>query len=136
MNERLARLRVPSIWASWSVAAALAAGCGGSSTPAASVDTSAPARPEHATTSEPRDADDAASPAAAPAHATCDDGTCTPCGDALCPSGWYCDEGAHGGPACGWLPECAQKASCGCVKKAFAGCSCEEQLGAAHVTCG
>jgi len=66
----------------------------------------------------------------------CDDGTCTPCGDALCPRGWYCDESAPGGAACGWLPECAQKASCSCVKKAFKGCACEEESGSAHLTCG
>jgi hypothetical protein len=66
--------------------------------------------------------------------ATCDDGTCTPCGDALCPSGWYCDETAPGGPSCGWLPECAQKSGCACVKKAL-GCACEEKGGAAHIVC-
>src|SRR5262245_31432126 len=36
-------------------------------------------------------------------RAACDDGTCTQCGDAQCPIGWYCDESAKGGPACGWL---------------------------------
>jgi hypothetical protein len=65
----------------------------------------------------------------------CDDGTCTLCGDAQCPIGWYCDESAKGGPACGWLPECARKPTCACVKKAFANCSCEERDGSPHVTC-
>jgi hypothetical protein len=72
---------------------------------------------------------------AEPEKPRCDDGTCSPCGDALCPSGWYCDESAPGGPACGWLPECASKASCACVKRAFSGCSCEDQGGSAHVRC-
>jgi hypothetical protein len=65
----------------------------------------------------------------------CDDGTCTLCGDAQCPTGWYCDESAKGGPACGWLPECAKKPTCACVKKAYQGCSCEERAGSPHVTC-
>lgn len=76
------------------------------------------------------------SAAAGPAKPSCDDGTCSPCGDALCPTGWYCDESAPGGPACGWLPECPSKATCACVKRAFDGCSCEDQAGAAHVSCG
>jgi hypothetical protein len=73
---------------------------------------------------------------AAPAKPSCDDGTCTLCGEALCPKGWYCDESAPGGAACGWLPECAEKASCACVKKAFKGCSCEDGSGGARLSCG
>jgi hypothetical protein len=73
---------------------------------------------------------------AEPPKPSCDDGTCSPCGDALCPSGWYCDETAPGGPACGWLPECAGKATCGCVKRAFSGCGCEDRAGFPHVRCG
>ncbi len=76
------------------------------------------------------------SASAEPPKPRCDDGTCSPCGDALCPNGWYCDESAPGGPACGWLPECATKASCACVKRAFGGCGCEDQAGSAHVRCG
>jgi hypothetical protein len=116
------------------LAALLVAGCGGSSKPAESATPSAASTHENAAKAAAPASDDEAPPAA-PAHAACDDGTCTPCGDALCPSGWYCDESAHGGPACGWVPECAQKASCGCVKKAFAGCACDDELGAAHVSC-
>ena len=82
-------------------------------------------------------ASDDEEPSAAPAvkRGACDDGTCSPCGDALCPTGWYCDESAPGGPACGWLPECAQKPGCGCIKKALAGCSCEEKSGGLHLVC-
>jgi hypothetical protein len=72
----------------------------------------------------------------APRRASCDDGTCAPCGDGICPAGWYCDEGAKGGPACGWLPECAQKPSCACLTRAIAGCSCEEKQGGLHLSCG
>ena len=70
----------------------------------------------------------------APAPA-CSDGTCTPCGDGWCPNGWYCDETAKGGPACGWLPECAKKPGCACVERALSSCSCEEREGGQHVTC-
>jgi hypothetical protein len=65
----------------------------------------------------------------------CSDGTCTPCGDGLCPNGWYCDETAKGGAACSWLPECAKKPGCACVERALSGCSCEERDGGPHVTC-
>lgn len=112
----------------------VATACGGSEKPA---ETAAEKASAHATTSDSSDdapgASDETEPPV-PKRATCDDGTCTPCGDALCPTGWYCDESAHGGPACGWLPECAAKAGCACVKKAL-GCACEEKAGAAHVTC-
>ncbi|MEI9941259.1 MAG: hypothetical protein WDO69_28910 [Pseudomonadota bacterium] len=75
-------------------------------------------------------------PAEAPKAGLCDDGTCSPCGAGVCPSGWYCDESASGGPACGWLPRCAQKSSCGCLTgKLGAGCKCSEQSGGLHVTC-
>jgi hypothetical protein len=90
---------------------------------------------ESATTDE-AESDGESSASAEPEKASCDDGTCSPCGEALCPSGWYCDESAPGGPACGWLPECASKASCACVKRVFSGCSCEERVGSAHVRCG
>jgi hypothetical protein len=114
----------------------LALGCGGSTKPAES-------GPAHEMSTEreqghaPRAAagDDEPGPAPAAKRGACDDGTCSPCGDAVCPNGWYCDESAPGGPACGWLPECAQKAGCGCIKKALAGCACEEKSGAAHLTC-
>jgi hypothetical protein len=114
--------------------AVLALGCGGSDKPAESADTrgSSPQSAREQRESQPTTDDDSDAPT--PPRATCDDGTCTPCGDALCPKGWYCDETAHGGPACGWLPECAQKSGCACVKKALS-CACEEKSGSAHVTC-
>jgi hypothetical protein len=62
----------------------------------------------------------------------CDDGTCTLCGDSQCPTGWYCDESAKGGPACGWLPECAKKPTCACLKRVFSG-GCEERNGGLFV---
>src|SRR5262249_47501812 len=110
------------------------AGCGGG--------TPEPATAEHAdadakesagerdevSASESSDTDDAP----APQKAACDDRTCTPCGDAQCPTGWYCDEGAKGGPSCGWLPECAKKPTCACVKRVFSG-SCEERNGGLYV---
>ena len=79
------------------------------------------------------DADGEEEPAAK--RIDCDDGTCSPCGEGLCLSGWYCDESAKGGPACGWLPECANKLSCSCLKKTFANCSCEEKDGGVHLSC-
>jgi hypothetical protein len=116
----------------------LSAGCGGSEKPAASAASADVGAESAETEAESTDAEsDEASTADAPAaKANCDDGTCSPCGDALCPSGWYCDESAPGGAACGWLPECAKKPACACVKKAFAGCSCEDTGGIAHLSCG
>jgi len=109
-------------------------GCGGSSKPAETAAPSGESDGENARkAAAPASEEDSTAPA--PARPLCENDTCTPCGDSICPSGWYCDESARGGPACGWLPECAQKASCGCVKKAFAGCSCEDEHGAAHVSC-
>ena len=81
-------------------------------------------------------ADDAPAEEEAPKAGPCDDGTCSSCGAGICPAGWYCDESATGGPACGWLPACAQKSSCACVTgKLGSGCSCSEQSGGLHVTC-
>jgi hypothetical protein len=109
--------------------------CGSSPPPAGS----SPSEAEHASAAKgerhAESSDDEGESAPAPKRAACDDGTCSPCGNALCPSGWYCDESAPGGPACGWLPECAQKPGCACVKRAFAGCSCEDKSGAAHLAC-
>lgn len=76
---------------------------------------------------------DEASPAATP---RCADGTCLACGSGLCPKGFYCDEKAPGGPACGWLPECAQSASCACVKQALgSSCTCTEGPAGPSVSC-
>lgn len=72
----------------------------------------------------------------APQGPNCDDGTCSPCGTGICPSGWFCDENASGGPACSWLKECADKPSCGCVARVLgAGCKCREEAGGLKVSC-
>ncbi|HLV64871.1 MAG TPA: hypothetical protein VKY73_03630 [Polyangiaceae bacterium] len=64
----------------------------------------------------------------------CDDGSCIPCGDGMCPVGWYCDEDA--GPACSWIPECAPDASCGCLRRVLgAACRCNESGPAPTVSC-
>jgi hypothetical protein len=127
-------------WFCFGLGLFLLCGCGGSERAA---DSAATAGDETASKSDDEadgaGTDDAESSADAPAaepKASCDDGTCTTCGSALCPSGWYCDEGAKGGPACGWLPECARTPTCACVKRAFNDCSCEDQGGAAHLRCG
>jgi len=117
------------------VAFLAACGGGGGGKPAESSANGAERREAAHESSDQESTSEEASTTAAPARATCDDGTCSPCGDALCPTGWYCDETAKGGPSCGWLPECAQKSGCACVKKAL-GCACEEEAGGAHVTCG
>lgn len=80
--------------------------------------------------------DDGASGTARPAGPDCSDQTCFPCGDSMCPVGFYCDEKANGGPACGWLPECAASASCSCVTSVLgSGCSCDDANGGPSVVC-
>jgi hypothetical protein len=71
-----------------------------------------------------------------PRKQSCDDGTCSPCGDSFCLAGWYCDETAKGGPSCSWLRECPEKVSCSCLNRVFSGCSCEEKAGGVHLSCG
>lgn len=120
-------------------AALAACGGGGAAKPAAeSADDSDSSGRASAGPSESSEADfeDSASEPESPRRASCDDGTCSPCGEGICPSGWYCDEGAKGGPACGWLPECAQKPSCACLTRVLSGCSCEEKQGGLHLSCG
>ena len=126
------RIRARHLLAIFSIVAVAVAACGGSA--------------REATTPEPADTEASPSGAEPDAPATegevtddapvkraaCDDGSCFPCGDAYCPPGWYCDESAKGGPACGWLPECAKKPTCGCVKKIFSG-GCEEKNGGLFV---
>ncbi len=66
----------------------------------------------------------------------CTDGTCSVCGDGICPTGWYCDESAPGGAACSWLKECAEHPSCACVSKVLgADCKCRDD-GGLKVSCG
>jgi hypothetical protein len=120
------------------VVSLVAAACGGGSTPepatAGSSDSderqaSGDSSDDEKSSSSASDSDEAPAAKKKPA---CDDGTCTLCGDAQCPTGWYCDESAKGGPACGWLPECAKKPTCACVKKVFPG-GCEERNGGLYV---
>ena len=112
--------------------AACGGGAGGSDAPPKAPFESASVHADDAHRSE----ESAPEPEEAPKAALCEDKTCSPCGAGVCPNGWYCDESASGGPACGWLPRCAQKSSCGCLAgKLGAGCKCSEQGGGLHVTC-
>lgn len=120
----------------WFVLLSLPLGaCGGASAGSNARAESAHEKPSH----EPDEAsasDDSAPEEEAPKAGPCDDGTCSPCGSGVCLTGWYCDESASGGPACGWLPQCAQKSSCACLSgKLGAGCKCSEQGGGLHVSC-
>ncbi|MEO6601313.1 MAG: hypothetical protein ABIQ16_15655 [Polyangiaceae bacterium] len=114
------------------------AACGGGAPPANAPTSSASGHDSDSSESSSADSatDDTPAEEEAPQVGACDDGTCSPCGSGICPSGWYCDESAKGGPACGWLPACAQKSSCGCVTaKLGSSCKCSEQSGGLHVTC-
>jgi len=62
----------------------------------------------------------------------CADGSCSQCGDAVCLSGFYCNESAG---ACGWLPECVKTPSCTCLERSMPQCSCEERDGGLYVNC-
>ena len=112
------------------------AACGGSEAPANAPKSSAHDSDSSEPSHDDSSAEDAPAEEEAPKAGACDDGTCSPCGSGICLSGWYCDESAAGGPACGWLPACAQKASCGCLTaKLGSSCKCNEQSGGLHVTC-
>jgi hypothetical protein len=115
----------------------LAAGaCGGGAAAANAPPTTAHHQAKAEATEEPADEDAPGEEESAPPRSACDDGTCSACGSGMCPTGWYCDESASGGPACSWLPQCAQKSSCGCVSAALgSACKCTEQGGGLHVTC-
>jgi hypothetical protein len=81
------------------------------------------------------DSSESESKAAEPKGPSCDDGTCSSCGNSICPSGWYCDEKVNGG-SCSWLVECAQKPSCGCITKVLGSqCKCREEGGGLKVAC-
>ena len=108
--------------------------CGGAAA------TESPTKTAHeASDAEPESSSDGEAESEAPPPkkaAACDDGTCSPCGPGMCPTGWYCDESAPGGAACGWLPECAKKSSCGCLTaKLGSSCKCSEQAGGLHLSC-
>jgi hypothetical protein len=82
------------------------------------------------------DSEARASAAAPTKGPSCDDGTCSPCGAGICPTGWYCDEKAAGGGACSWLAECPDKPSCSCVTRVLgATCKCREENGGLKVAC-
>jgi hypothetical protein len=108
--------------------------CGGSSPLPATAESAADEKSE--SSSDDREETSSSTPDDEEAKVTrkpaCDDGTCTLCGDSQCPAGWYCDESAKGGPACGWLPECAKKPTCACLKRVFSG-GCEERSGGLYV---
>jgi hypothetical protein len=111
----------------------LAAACGGGKPPAASADGEGDR--DDARGGE-RASEDESEEESAPAPPSCDDGTCFRCGAGICPKGFYCDEDASGGAACGWLPSCAEEATCTCVKQTLgASCRCEEQGGGVSVDC-
>ena len=108
---------------------------GGSQTPTQSAD-DAHTTPEADSSSGATQTSDRASDEAAPTGPDCSDQTCFPCGEGLCPVGFYCDEQAARGPACSWLPECAEVASCACVQGVLgSGCSCDDASGGPRVTC-
>src|SRR4051812_13302944 len=74
------------------------AGCGGSEASAGKPTQSAH---DHAASAageqdDAPSADDTPAEEEAPPASPCDDGTCTPCGKGVCPTGWYCDESAAG----------------------------------------
>jgi len=70
---------------------------------------------------------------AAPAE-SCADDSCVPCGAGLCPPGFYCDESAQGGPACGWVPDCPDS-DCDCLARVFADCACDAHPAGARLRC-
>ncbi|HWZ91054.1 MAG TPA: hypothetical protein VNW92_19470 [Polyangiaceae bacterium] len=128
----------PGIWVAWCFGLAVLAssacggGAAGSGAPPATPRDHAKAEPSE----ESAEDDSPAEEDSAPPRSACADGTCSPCGTGMCPTGWYCDESASGGPACSWLPQCAQKSSCSCVASALgSACKCVEQDGGLHVTC-
>ena len=100
----------------------LLAGCGGSSSKAKSA-------------SDGDDEYGSSEAGGGGSYSECADGTCFDCGEGICPLGHYCDETSPGGPACGWLPECAQEATCSCVEGVFSDCSCEERSGGVYLSC-
>lgn len=103
----------------------------GSPAPAA-----APLTSEARESTDPGESDSTRSELAAAEAATppaaCSDETCSPCGDGLCPTGFYCDE-ARG--LCSWVPECAGKLSCDCLAKVVGNCTCETRDRGTYVKC-
>jgi hypothetical protein len=126
--------RVPrsqaSGWLGMMFGAGLACSCGGSHEPAPATAAAVPTE-DSATEANPEADAVESEPPAKPDQ--CAEGTCTPCGDAVCLNGFYCDEGAQ---ACGWVPACAKEPSCECLQEALPGCSCEAREAGLFVHCG
>ena len=116
----------------------LGAGCGGSTQ---GTEAKAPGDQSETSDSEPstgsaEDAEQESADSAQPKGLGCDDGSCSPCGAGMCLAGWYCDEGATGGPACSWLKECTEKPSCSCITRVLgSSCQCREESGGLRVSC-
>lgn len=111
-------------------------GCGSSSASNAKSADDANTEGEDSSTSSDGSSNYDGESSSGPSGPDCSDGTCFVCGEGLCPQGFYCDAGAGGGPACSWLPECADTATCGCIEKVLgSGCSCDDSGDGPHVTC-
>ena len=86
--------------------------------------------------------DDAAKPASseeseapsAPRKPSCSDGSCFTCGDAICPTGFYCETG-RAGSGCAWASTCTDRPTCACLGGAVKGCDCRDEGGVARVSC-
>jgi len=114
----------------------LAGACGGGSAAPAKDADDADDASEVGSSDTASAASDDESVEAGPTGPDCSDQTCFPCGEGMCPVGFYCDEKANKGPACSWLPECADAASCSCVTSVLgSSCSCDDASGGPHVTC-
>lgn len=107
----------------------LAAACGGA--PSAKDGAASPAP-----TTAKASSDGAAPVTTAPQkRSPCADGSCTECGEGICPAGYFCvDNKGHKG--CAWLAGCVDKPACGCVSRALPSCSCKDDGGVAKVSCG
>jgi hypothetical protein len=115
------------------VAIGLSACGGGTPGPARTAET------KGGTESKTAGGEEAASKSAEPAgprKPSCADGTCFECGEGICPSGFYCETGKAGKPACAWAAGCAEKPTCSCLAPFVKGCRCEEANGGPRVSCG
>ena len=64
----------------------------------------------------------------------CTNEECVPCGEGLCPEGFFCDES---GPSsgCGWLPDCTSDRSCRCLERRLPGCKCRQENEGTYLKC-
>lgn len=92
--------------------------------------------PKDGATAAKKEATDAPPPTTAPVkRSPCADGTCTECGEGICPSGYFCvDTKGHKG--CAWIAPCVDKPQCACVSREVKSCTCKDEGGVAKVTCG